>query len=355
MITLSAFNAYGLMIALGIVAGMTIAFFVAKYKGFNPEVVFDICIWAVPLAIVGARVYFLIFEPINTGKTFGFWQALGFSNNKFDFSDGNFGLSGLGIYGGVFGAILGIFINSLFYKKKGKKETFFDMLDLGAPVMLLGQAIGRWGNFFNQELYGRQITDPAWQFFPAAVEVGGKYYQALFFYESMLNLIGAALLLILFIGKRRSFKGFIIICYMIWYGIVRSILEGFRPPEAILYLIPGILPVSTFVSILAAVAGVVLLLIVCYRARQKGLRIPILVKKENWAETGRPMQEWGEEIPIFIKSAAKKSGTETKDGEETDGEKEAEPENNTEKPERNTKKSSPPVEKEKQKSQDKKE
>lgn len=291
------FNWYGFLIALGIIAGTVGAYFIAKKRGYSGDVIFDIVIWAVPLAIVGARLYYVIFDVIGDGAKYTFLEVLGFTGDGFK-------LQGLAIYGGVIGALLGVYFNTLMYKRKEKKtgvkkETFFQMLDMGAPFLILGQAIGRWGNFANQEVYGQPIINPSYQFFPIGVEVNGMWYQALFFYESMLNLIGFFILLWLFIGRKRSFSGFVFACYAIYYGVVRLILESFRDKEQfILYLIPDVLPVSQFVSIIAILLGLAGILVVVYKARKNQTKTPIMVGYDDWSLTGLPEEVYGKPLPI---------------------------------------------------------
>ncbi|HHW90371.1 MAG TPA: prolipoprotein diacylglyceryl transferase [Clostridiales bacterium] len=291
------FNWYGFLIALGIIAGTICAYFAAKKRGYNPDVVFDIIIWALPFAIIGARLYYVIFDIIGSGAKYTFPQALGF------YDDG-FRLQGLAIYGGVLGALLGVFFNSLMYKHKEKKtgekkETFLMMCDIGSPFLILGQAIGRWGNFANAEVYGQPVLNPAYQFFPIAVKVDGMWYQALFFYESMLNLIGFGLLLWFLLGRRRSFPGFVFACYGIYYGIVRIILESFRDKaQFVLYMIPNVLPVSQFVSAIAIILGAAGIIYVWQKAQKEGKKPPILVHYDDWEKTGLPEEIYGK--PLLI-------------------------------------------------------
>ncbi|HEY8423621.1 MAG TPA: prolipoprotein diacylglyceryl transferase, partial [Clostridia bacterium] len=269
-------NWYGFLVGLGMIAGMVGAYFTAKKRGYNPDVVFDIMIWALPLAILGARLYYVIFDIIGSGAQYSFGEVFGF------YDDG-FRLQGLAIYGGVLGGLLGVFINSRIYKRKQqqtgeKKENFLMMCDIGAPFLILGQAIGRWGNFVNGEVYGQPILNPAFQFFPIAVKVNGMWYQALFFYESVLDLIGFFLLLWLFIGRRRSFPGFVFACYGIYYGAVRMVLESFRDKQQfVLYLIPNVLPVSQLVSAIAVLLGTVGIIYVYLNAKKQGKKPPIMV------------------------------------------------------------------------------
>lgn len=291
------FNWYGFLIAMGIIIGTIGAYLLAKKRGYNGDVVFDIVIWAVPFAIIGARLYYVIFDIIGSGAKYTFPEVFGFTGSGFR-------LQGLAIYGGVLGAILGVYLNSLMYKRKEKKtgvkkETFLQMCDIGSPFLILGQAIGRWGNFVNGEVYGQPIVNPAYQFFPIAVEIDGMWYQALFFYESVLNLIGFFILLWFFIGRRRSFSGFVFASYGIYYGLVRIILESFRDKSKfILYLIPDVLPVSQFVSAIAIILGVVGIIYVWRKAEKEGKKVPILVHYDDWEKTGLPEEIYGKPLAI---------------------------------------------------------
>ncbi len=292
-----SFNWYGFLIAMGIMVGTIGAYFIAKKRGYNGEVVFDIVIWAVPFAIVGARLYYVIFDVIGAGAKYTFLQVFGFTEDGFK-------LEGLAIYGGVLGAILGVYLNSLMYKRKEKKtgvkkETFLQMCDIGSPFLILGQAIGRWGNFANAEVYGQPIVNPAYQFFPLGVEINGMWYQALFFYESVLNLIGFFILLWFLLGRRRSFPGFVFASYGIYYGIVRIILEAFRDKEQfILYMIPNVLPVSQFVSAIAIILGIAGIIYIWKKADKNDKKVPILVHYDDWEQTGLPEEYYGKPLAI---------------------------------------------------------
>lgn len=292
-----SFNWYGFLVSLGITAGAISAYFAAKKRGYNPDVVFDILVWALPFAFIGARLYYVIFDIIGSGASYTFLEVLGFY-------EGGYKLQGLAIYGGVLGALLGVYFNRLMYRRKEKKtgekkETFLMMCDIGAPFLILGQAIGRWGNFVNQEVYGQPILNPAFQFFPIGVEINGIWYQALFFYEFAFNLIGFFLLIWLFLGRRRSFPGFVFACYGIYYGLVRIILESFRDKQQfVLYLIPNVLPVSQFVSAVAIILGVVGIIYIWQKAKKEGKKPPILVLYDDWEQTGLPEEIYGKPLKI---------------------------------------------------------
>lgn len=238
--------------ALIIVTGMLVAMFVGsvllKRKGYKSDLIIDLAVWVLPLAIVGARLYYVAFTPGNN------WTFLDIENIKRGGSDvvavWN---GGLAIYGGVIGGAIGVLIACLI--KKFNFKNILDMMDAIAPGLILGQAIGRWGNFVNQEAYGNPVTDPGLQFFPYAVyiESEGGYFQATFFYESFCNLIGFALLFLLAYRLRGSYKGLITSGYFVFYGIVRSIIEGFRSDS----LYTGSIRVSQLLSIILIAVGLI--------------------------------------------------------------------------------------------------
>ncbi len=268
------FNWYGFLIGSAMVICIVIAYVMATKRGYYKDLVFDICIICIPLAIVGARLYYVIFDVIgNPDHThWGFKEILGI---------GSGGLSGLAIYGGLIGAVCGGVIVHFWKRKKDpqNKANFLQMCDLAFTVIILGQAIGRWGNFANQEAYGNLVTNPSLQWFPYAVfiEELGEYHQATFFYESFCNLIGFALLMWIYNGKRKSFDGFSVSIYCIYYGLVRLCIEGLRSDS--LYLIPGVLRVSQLLSGILVVVGISVILAHMYRARAAGKKVFIMVDK----------------------------------------------------------------------------
>ena len=240
------FNVY--FYAIAIVTGMITCCLLAvplfRKRGENPDLILDLMIGIVPLAIIGARLWYVLFDITHFHS---FWDVI-------NIRDG-----GLAIYGGVAGGALGIFIVC-----KIKKVSIIKIFDFGATMLPLGQAIGRWGNFFNQEVYGQQITEPSLQFFPLAVEidVGGsvKWYQALFFYESLLNII-AFIGLYLFLSKRNGrTNGYSVAYYFIAYGVIRGILENFRQSEYNLPLFGLNVKAMVIVSVLLVLAGVAILI-----------------------------------------------------------------------------------------------
>ena len=164
----------------------------------------------------------------------------------------NFRTGGMSIIGAVLGGAIGLFIY-LLIKKPESKLLYFDTL---VVVLILAQSIGRWGNFFNAEVYGQVVeqTESVFTKFPFVVEVDGVYYQALFFYESVLNIIGFMILALIYLCSNK--KGLPTATYLIYYGTVRTVLESFRQEEFILKL--GNIAISRAFSIAMIVVGIVM-------------------------------------------------------------------------------------------------
>lgn len=233
-----AFRLFGLEIywyAIIIVTGMILAGILflnsGKKYGWEKGRLEDVLIVALPSALIGARLYYVIFQWADYSQN---WLEIFNTRN-----------GGLAIYGGIIGGVLGAYIFC-----RIKKLDFFQLLDIAAPSIPLGQAIGRWGNFVNQEAFGGVVTNAKWQWFPASVfiEADGQYHYATFFYESFWCLIIVAVILAL--RKRFRHKGDAILTYFMLYGFERMIVEGFRTdslyigPLRVSQVLSGILFVS---------------------------------------------------------------------------------------------------------------
>jgi len=234
---------YAIMIVTGMILAMGIAAYLIGRKGYKPDTIIDLALFILPLAIVGARLYYVL---TTLDRNWTFLEVL------------NIRSGGLAIYGGVIGGTIGLFIAC-----RIKKFTFTNVLDMAdaiIPGLILGQVIGRWGNFFNQEAYGNLVTNPDLQFFPYSVYIDnqGSWFQATFFYESFPNFIGFLLLLFLSYKLNGKFKGLVVCGYFIWYGIVRSIVEGLRSDS--LYI--GSYRISQVLSVLLVIAGIILAIII---------------------------------------------------------------------------------------------
>lgn len=229
--------------AVFILSGAILAFVLARRKaiqhGYKPEMLEDFFFTMLPIAFIGARIYYCIFE----------WEAQGYGENLirvFYIWEG-----GLAIHGGLIAAILYAFY---FFYRRG-----INVLRIGdciMPYVLIAQIIGRWGNFMNQEAYGEIVSESYFQAFPTFIKehmfIGGFYRQPMFLYEGIGNIIG--LLLILTVFKKFLYKkrGDMIYAYVAWYGIVRFFVEMFRT-DALLFM--G-LKVAQCISILFIVVGV---------------------------------------------------------------------------------------------------
>ncbi len=193
---------YGVIIAIGMLVAVGYVMWRTKeYKGIKPDDIIDYALFLIVFGVIGARLYYVIFDPTPHYESFidviAIWEG------------------GLAIYGGIIaGAITAIVVCLI---KKVRIPCFFDML---APAVMIAQAIGRWGNFVNGEAYG-DITDIF-----IRMELNGVCVHPTFLYESLWNVLGFILLNILY--KRRKFDGQIVLGYIAWYGLGRGFIEGLR-------------------------------------------------------------------------------------------------------------------------------
>lgn len=215
---------YGVIIMFGAVLAAWLATVEAKRRGHNPEVVWDVMPWLLIAGIIGARIWHILTPPASM-------VAMGITTQYYlthPLDAINIRAGGLGIPGAVMGGALALWL----YTRK-KKLSFASWVDIIAPGLALAQAVGRWGNFINQELYGAP-TDLPWAIFiePSRrlVEyMDVAYYHPMFLYESLWNLMNMAVLLIL--GrklKEKLFRGDIFLIYLVIYPIGRFLLEFIR-------------------------------------------------------------------------------------------------------------------------------
>ncbi len=232
---------YAVIIVTGMIIGCLVAAHLVKNRGMDPEIILDLMIWLLPISIIGARAYYVVFE---------FDSSWSFSD-IFAIRDG-----GLAIYGGV---IAGFIVAVAFAKKrKFTRYQMLNLLDCLVVGLILGQAMGRWGNFFNQEAHGGLITNAALQFFPMGVLINGNWYLATFFYEFTANIIGFAVLFALNKKFVKS-RGFITCGYFIWYGTARMFIEGLRT-DSLYFMketIGEVIRVSQVLSGLMVIGGIV--------------------------------------------------------------------------------------------------
>ena len=237
---------YGILIALGVLGAVLIACHRERRLGLEKDTSLNLALLCVPLGIICARLYYVVFS----------WEDFaGHPAEIFNLRNG-----GLAIYGGMIGGALA----ALIYAGR-KKIPLGNIADLVAPGLAFGQALGRWGNFLNQEAYGAAVVRPALQFFPLCVYIEGSgWHYATFFYESIWC---AFICVFLLLAERKGWfkrRGDGFLCYLFLYGVERCIVEGLRTDS--LYV--GPFRVSQLLSFSLLLALVILL---CLRMRGKGL------------------------------------------------------------------------------------
>ena len=243
---------YGIVIACGMIGGVLIAATIAKRSGQNPDDYYDMALYAIIFAVLGARMYFVIFN----------WDYYAQDLTRIL----NIREGGLGIYGGIIAAIITVYILT-----RRKKLDFGLVADTAAPALIFGQCLGRWGNFFNREAFGgysdgllamqlpvsavrrNEITAELWEH---AVEIEGITYiqvHPTFLYESLWNL--ALMISLLIYWKHRKFNGEVFLLYLLGYGIGRFWIESLRTDQLILPILE--VPVSMVVAALMVVGSAI--------------------------------------------------------------------------------------------------
>jgi len=239
---------YGIIMALSMLIGIVVAIKNTKYRNLTDNDIYKLALYVLPLSVIGARIVYVIGSSYNYSflEIFKIWEG------------------GLSIYGGIIGGAVGVVLFCILHKK-----NFFDIADIAVISLILGQAIGRWGNFFNQEVYGKIITDPSWQWFPFGVLLeNGEWHYALFFYESIINL--AIFVVLQLLMKKQNKKGLIMALYLICYGTIRLIMEPMRMQEYNL-MIFGI-KLSSLISVISIITGIVFLILI-YTKLKKGNKV----------------------------------------------------------------------------------
>lgn len=230
---------YSVLIVTSVIIGMHFSLKEATKNKLGKEFLYDLIFYLIPVAIIGARLYYVIFNfsefKNNLLGIFKIWEG------------------GLAIYGAIISSL--IFI--IYYCKKRNKNILLTV-DTLVPYLILGQSIGRWGNFINKEAHGAMTTLEKLQsmhlpnFIIEGMKINGFYYIPTFLYESLWCLLGFILLLI--IRKKNNYKnkGILLFTYFIWYGIGRFLIEGLRTDS--LYI--GMFRVSQLVSLGLIIIGI---------------------------------------------------------------------------------------------------
>lgn len=234
---------YAVIIAMGFLLAVFYGFSRSREFEVSEDDITGMLMFAVPLAIVGARAYYVIFNfelyHNDLLSVFYIWEG------------------GIAIYGAIIGAIAGAFIYC-----KWKKKRLVSFLDIGALGLMIGQAIGRWGNFVNAEAYGG-VTGLPWR-----MQIGhAAAVHPTFLYESLWNVIGFVILH--FYSKRRKFRGEIFLLYVVWYGLGRMWIEGLRT-DSLYFFGTGI---RTSQALAAVTAVVAVIYLICRYKKYKNIKM----------------------------------------------------------------------------------
>lgn len=232
---------YAVLIVGGAILAAYLATKQADQKNFPEDFISDLLFYAFPIGIIGARLYYVLFKledyVSNPLKIFAIWEG------------------GIAIYGGLIAGVLVVW----WYAKKRKASPLI-VLDIITPYVLLAQAIGRWGNFINQEAFGAPVTRQYLEsllipnFIIDNMNIDGIYYQPTFLYESVLSFIGFLVIIVLR-AKLKSLKlGDITLMYIVWYGISRFFVEGMRSDS--LYF--GAFRISQLLSLVLIILSVII-------------------------------------------------------------------------------------------------
>ena len=220
---------YGVIIACCFLLALAYCYWRAPRFGVDQEKLIDMLFFAVPLCIIGARAYYVIFNPavcFNADGSFSLYNTIAIWDG------------GLAIYGAIIMAILTVAVYC-----KVRRQNFWDYTDIGCFGVLIGQLVGRWGNFVNVEAFGGD---------------GTLGVHPTFFYESLWNLLGF-ILLVLIARKGRKFNGQLFLSYVVWYGVGRAVIEGLRTDS--LYFFGTGLRSSQILGLASALVAIVVMAI----------------------------------------------------------------------------------------------
>lgn len=239
---------YGIIMGLAFFIGTYLARYNSKRSGIDPDHILNMVVLIIPAAIICARLYYVIFE-LDQYKTL--MDVIAVWNG------------GLAIHGGLIGGVLA----GTWYIRR-HKLPFLRLGDVMMPSVILGQAIGRWGNFINQEAHGGPASAEFMAKFPAFIRdqmyIGGQYYHPTFLYESMWNLVVFAILMVM-LYRFKKFDGQVLFSYMILYSVGRFFIEGMRTDSL---LIADTLRVAQLVSLSLIALGIILLLVFARKSKQ---------------------------------------------------------------------------------------
>lgn len=244
---------YGIIIACGVLLATYLAVKEAQRRNISEDTILDLILWALPFSLIGARFYYVVFQwpyyAAHPDQIIQIWHG------------------GIAIYGGLIAAAI-VFIVYCYYHHL----PIWLILDIAAPAVVIAQAIGRWGNFMNQEAYGTVTTYAYLHSFHlphvviAQMFINGAYRQPTFLYESIWNVIGFVLIMTIRHNPHWFKQGEIFLSYVMWYSFARFFIEGMRTDSL---MIGNFLRVSQILSVVFFVGAAIILVI---RRRQNKLQ-----------------------------------------------------------------------------------
>lgn len=258
---------YSVLILIGIIIGLILLEREAKKFNYSKELIFNICFWAIIIGIIGARLYYVIFNfsyyKNNLLEIFAIWNG------------------GLAIHGGIIAGVITV----IFFAKK-YHLNFLKLLDMAAPSLILAQAIGRWGNFFNSEAHGiattyselKNLLVP--EFIIKGMNIGSVYYLPTFYFEFLWCILGFIVLIL--IRKMKYIKiGTTTSVYLMWYSIGRFFIEAWRTDSLML----GGFKVAQIISVILFIIGLSYIIYLSRKGKYENLYNNInakrLIKKEK--------------------------------------------------------------------------
>ena len=268
---------YGILIALGVILAVFFCMSQRKKYGINEDNLLDGVLWGIPCGVIGARLYYVIFYldqfrnaegKVELKEVIAIWDG------------------GLAIYGGIIAAVLVCLVLS-----RVKKFSLWALMDLVVMGLLIGQALGRWGNFMNREAFGSETTLP-WRMQLTLTTGGVVQVHPTFLYESLWNIVGL-LLIVFVISRARRFDGENTCFYFLWYGIGRFWIEGLRTDSLYLFdwtLFDKPIRVSQALSAVIIVVALAALLINSNKKTPKPLFVHQIAAAQAAAEEGEDVE-----------------------------------------------------------------
>lgn len=234
---------YGIIIGFGLALALYLAIREGNKRGLPKETFSDLMIWAIPIAIISARIYYVIFQ----------WGY--YSQHVSDIP--KIWNGGIAIHGALIGSVI-----TTYFFARSRGISFWKLTDIAAPSLIIGQAIGRWGNFMNQEAHGGEVTRAFLEnlhlpeFIINQMYINGSYYHPTFLYESLWDFVGFILLIAL--RKFNLKRGELFLSYLIWYSVGRFFIEGMRTDSLMLTQHLRMAQMISIVLVIGAVAIIII-------------------------------------------------------------------------------------------------